>query len=261
MIRRAVRLGAASAALLLAASQARSWWAEQAYEAGNFAVDPASGEPATAHPDRDVPGRLENYLVAAARDATQPAYGLHAAQILLHRATRKPQPTDAAAQLARARSLVEAAVARGPLNSEAHLVLAHALIAGGDPERAVLHLRTVIATGRRRMSTLEPATSLLVHTWRRSHDPDLLVDILTAASLGLELADGRDRSLPPLGRVFVASGVSAFLTSSSGPTIDDLRLALRGRPDLAETAARLVEKQRPDDARALRAGGPTERRP
>ena len=235
------RVAAALAALVLASFEARTWWAEQAYEAGIYAVDPRTGEPATDQPARDLPGRLEWYEEALARDPGEPLYALRAGQIRLHRATRRPPPTDARAELARARHLLGIALPGAPLDSHVHSALSHALMTTGDLDGVAWHSRAAAILGPRRISTLEPAAQRLVWAWRIRDDPSFLAGAIDAARLGYELSDGREPSLPPMGWLPAAGTVARLFASPDRPPRRDLDLVVGMRPDLLPTIDRLAE--------------------
>ncbi|MCE9636413.1 MAG: hypothetical protein K8T90_11975 [Planctomycetes bacterium] len=249
----AARVVAAAAALGLAAGQANTWWAEQSYEAGIRAIDPRTGVEASDAPARDVPGRLEAYASAVERDPTQPLFALRAGQIQLHRVAGRPLLPDRSERLAASRALLERAATLHPLDGRTHDALASACVLAGDTDGAVARTRAALLLIPRSLAGLNAAAARLAWVWRRTMDPDVLAACVDAARLGFELYDGRDEQVSQGRTIGGAWPARELLLAPSGPLIDDLLLALRGRPDLLETAARLVDDARPDAARRLRA--------
>jgi len=250
LIGRAARVALAATALALASAQARTWWAEQAYEEGLGLPDPRTGETA-AGALRDVPGRLHAYEVACARDPDEPLYAVRAGQIEQSRAVRTPVGPERAVHLRSAREHLERAARLQPLDAATQETLAQVLTYERDLPGALRRTRSAVLTGpaTRPCSTRRRGASPGPGPDARSGRPRRAVD---AARLGLDLADGRDPALPRLGRVPGVQATAALLRSSAAPTQDDLLSALGGRPDLLRTAARLVEDVRPEDAAALR---------
>jgi tetratricopeptide (TPR) repeat protein len=253
LIARSARLACAAGALALAAAAGRTWHAERAFERGVHAVDPRTGEPAIDGPSRDVPGRLESYREAAALDPRQGVFALRRGQIALLRAARTPPSPDAAERLAEAETALADAARLLPLDARSHDALAQAALLRGDFGAAVRESRLAVRLAPRRKSGLESCVRRCLLAWRRTSDPDALGAALEALLLAFELEDGRD---PEFRTPHGPAGLARFeaeLRTSDGPALDDLLLAVRGRPDLARTAARLVEPVRPGDAATLRA--------
>lgn len=255
MNRRAVRVAAAAAAVGLAVLQIRTWRAERAYERGIWATDPRTGRPATDAPARDVPGRLEAYDEARSLDPSNPLYGLRAAQIEIARVARAPRDAARDERVSRVHDRLRDVLAAAPLEGRAHDALAHVFAENGDLDGAIDRTRRSVALAKRRPSTLEVAAHRFVWGWRRTWDPDILASALDVARLGYELKDGRDPSLGPDGAPGTGP-VRELLASAGGPTVDDVRLAIRGREELRDAAARLLDAVRPEDAAKLRAEAP-----
>jgi hypothetical protein len=256
LIARAARLAAAAVTAILAVSQVRSWRAERAYEAGLGALDPRTGREAADQPAQDVPGRLESYELARETDPRNPLYALRTGQILLQRATRGPRTPETGRQLASAIVRLEESLRLHPLDGRAHDALAQARLATGELDESVDRTRRSVRAAPRRPATLGQAAARCARIWLRSSDPDALVVALDAARLGFELSDGRPEALGGFREVPGTGPVAEILLAPSAPTVGELRWMLRGRDDLRETAARLVEERRPDDAAALRKAGP-----
>lgn len=256
MIRRVGLVAAAAGCLALAADQARTWWAEQAYDAGLRARDPRTGEPLTDAVSRDAPGRLEAYDEAVARDPSQPLYALRAGQVACQR--RAPARAAAAAELtASARQRLERAILLQPLEGRAYAELAALRYRAREPAEALVHARAALVLGPRRPAAIDATASVAAAVWRTTSDPDALVAAVDAARLGFELADGRDPELPPLGRIPGRDPTARLLLAVGGPGRDDLLFALAGRPELLATAAQILRRDRPDDAAALSAAADT----
>lgn len=254
MIERAAGLAAAAAALLLAASAARTWRAERMYEAGIDLGVPATDEAPEDQPARDVAGRLEAYERAVAADPGQPLYALRAGQILLQRAARRPRPDDRDDLVRRATARLRDAIRLHPLEGRAHDAVAQSLAMSDDLDGALRHTLLSVLLSPRRPSALDRASSRYAWVWRRTLDPDVLTRALDTARLGYEFADGRSKDLGEMRWAPGTRAVEDLLAAPAGPTRDDLELAVRGRDDLREPAARLLERIRPGDAAALRAG-------
>lgn len=251
------RVAAAAAAIGLAIGQTRTWWAEQAYESGIRAVDPRTGAEVTDAPARDVPGRLEAYLEACARDPGQAIYALRAGQIEVHRAARRPPPADRDVRLRAGRALLERSARLHPLDGRTQDALASACMLAGDTDGAVRRTRASVRLMPRSLAGLNAAAARLSWVWRRTFDPDVLADCVETARLGFELHDGRDETQSQGGTIGGVGAVRELLLAPNGPVTDDLLLALRGRPELLLVAARLVEDVNGESAAALRAAAGT----
>lgn len=252
MIGRAARVAAAAAALALAASEVRTWRAEQAYQRGVRATDPRSGDEVVDDVLRDVPGRLEAYEAAARIDPGEPLYALRAGQMHVLRAGRRPPPPDRGERVAAARELLERSLRALPLDSRAHDALAQAAVLDGDADGALRDSRRAVLLGRRRSSALEQASRRCAWAWRRTGDPDALRDAAEVARLGFEILDGADPSVAPPRAAPGVRPLQSLLAAEDGPGVDDLLLAVRGRPELAAAAARALDAVDADAARQLR---------
>lgn len=251
MIARAVCAATAVAAAVLTAAAARTWRAEQHYEEGILAVDPATGRAAIDRITLDLPGRLEAYERAADVAPSEPLYSLRVGEIELQRAARSAGPA-ARDHLRRAEERLGPALDRDPLDPRVHHVLAHCALARRDYVAAERHAVASVRLGPRIPECLEGGARRLVVVWRATSSPGALSGAVHAAALGFELADGWNPELPGPVPSPAVSTVRAFLTGDRSPLEDELLGALAGRPDLLLAAARLLDQGRPQIADTLR---------
>ena len=91
-----------------------------------------------------------------------------------------------------------------------------------------------------------------VWAWRRTGDPDALRDAADVAREGFAALVGADPDIVALTRPPGVRPFQALLAADDGPSVDDLVLAVRGRPDLARAAARALDEADPEAARTFR---------
>ena len=235
-------LALATATLGVAVISGRKLWAELAYDAG-------LGE-ASERPDTDLPGRLEWYELAAARDPSDPVYSLRAGQILLSRFSRVA-PAERAATLDAASRAIERARALSPLDPRTQVLLAQIAQARGDVVIARDRADAAARLGPRHPGAL--AVAVRVHLWAfaRARDPEALARALEIAADAQETVDHPAPGSDVASTAPAAAVVRAALASGE-LTLDDVLFSVPGSVTLLTFVARVAPTD-PDSQARLRA--------